>query len=158
MTDYRKATYDLHPAETRMKKRPVGSCYSINLSSDHHMGILNGSHEMTLTIIVNRVNTTPRVFFVDAWELGCGEDWSYETEEEFKQDHPGLLRDIEEAVSDGRAKFDHIIKREDGDYVMTNIGEVPIEEFREITAHQNGFDSYKELRECGYMVGNGYDA
>lgn len=39
----------------------------------------------------------------------------------------------------------------------TNIGEMPIEDLREILAYQYGFDSYEELRRAGYKFGNDYD-
>ena len=34
---------------------------------------------------------------------------------------------------------------ERADMVATNIGNVPIEDYREIVATQNGFDSYEEM-------------
>lgn len=42
-------------------------------------------------------------------------------------------------------------------YVSTNIGNVPIEDYREIVAMQNGFDSYDEMYQQGIRIGNGYD-
>ncbi len=39
----------------------------------------------------------------------------------------------------------------------TNIGNVPIEDYREIVATQNGFDSYEEMYNEGVRIGNGYD-
>lgn len=41
--------------------------------------------------------------------------------------------------------------------VATNIGNVPIEDYREIVANQNGFDSYDEMYNEGIRIGNGYD-
>lgn len=41
--------------------------------------------------------------------------------------------------------------------VETNIGSIPIEDFREIMALQNGFDSYDDMYSQGYRVGYGYD-
>lgn len=41
--------------------------------------------------------------------------------------------------------------------VVTNIGNVPIEDYREIIANQNGFDSYVEMYNEGIRIGNGYD-
>ncbi len=41
--------------------------------------------------------------------------------------------------------------------VATNIGQVPIEDYREIVASQHGFDSYDEMYREGYRIGNGYD-
>ena len=41
--------------------------------------------------------------------------------------------------------------------VQTNMGSVPIEDYREIVASQSGFDSYDEMYKQGYRIGNGYD-
>lgn len=41
--------------------------------------------------------------------------------------------------------------------VKTNIGTMPIEDYQEIVAIQNGFDSYENLRKQGYHLGGGYD-
>jgi N12 class adenine-specific DNA methylase/adenine-specific DNA methylase len=41
--------------------------------------------------------------------------------------------------------------------VETNIGKVPIEDYREIVAIQHGFDSYDDLLRQGFHIGNGYD-
>ena len=41
--------------------------------------------------------------------------------------------------------------------LATNIGKVPIEDYREIVAVQNGFDSYDEMYNEGIRIGNGYD-
>ena len=41
--------------------------------------------------------------------------------------------------------------------VQTNMGSVPIEDYREIVASQSGFDSYDEMYQQGYRIGNGYD-
>ena len=46
---------------------------------------------------------------------------------------------------------------ERSDMVATNIGKVPIEDYREIVAVQNGFDSYDEMYNEGIRIGNGYD-
>lgn len=43
-------------------------------------------------------------------------------------------------------------------YVKTNIGMIPIQDFREIIAVQNGFDSYEDLRKQGYHLGRDYDS
>lgn len=37
------------------------------------------------------------------------------------------------------------IVKERADMVATNIGNIPIEDYREIVATQNGFDSYDEM-------------
>ncbi len=41
--------------------------------------------------------------------------------------------------------------------VDTNIGDMPIEDYREITASQNGFDSYEDMYNQGVRLGNGSD-
>lgn len=43
------------------------------------------------------------------------------------------------------------------DSVQTNIGNIPIEDYREIVAYQYGFDSYETMYEEGFRIGNGYD-
>lgn len=41
--------------------------------------------------------------------------------------------------------------------VQTNMGSMPIEDYREIVASQSGFDSYDEMCHQGYRIGNVYD-
>ena len=41
--------------------------------------------------------------------------------------------------------------------VQTNMGSMPIEDYREIVSSQSGFDSYDEMYHQGYRIGNGYD-
>ena len=41
--------------------------------------------------------------------------------------------------------------------LQTNMGSMPIEDYREIVASQSGFDSYDEMHRQGYRIGNGYD-
>lgn len=41
--------------------------------------------------------------------------------------------------------------------VDTNIGNMPVEDYREIVASQNGFDSYDEMYSQGIRIGNGMD-
>lgn len=41
--------------------------------------------------------------------------------------------------------------------VETNMGTMPIEDYREVVASQAGFDSYDEMYEEGLRIGNGYD-
>jgi hypothetical protein len=42
-------------------------------------------------------------------------------------------------------------------FVETNIGKVPVEDYREIVAIQNGFDSYDDLYRQGFRIGDDYD-
>lgn len=41
--------------------------------------------------------------------------------------------------------------------VSTNMGDMPVEDYREIIAGQYGFDSYDELYAAGLRIGGGYD-
>ena len=41
--------------------------------------------------------------------------------------------------------------------VETNMGKIPVEDYREIVAQQHGFDSYDEMYAAGVRIGNGYD-
>lgn len=47
--------------------------------------------------------------------------------------------------------------REPEQTVETNIGTMPIEDYREIQATQNGFDSYEDMYSQGIRLGNGMD-
>ncbi|WP_220414466.1 hypothetical protein [Holdemanella biformis] len=48
-------------------------------------------------------------------------------------------------------------ERNETEEVQTNMGSIPIEDYREIVASQSGFDSYDEMYHQGYRIGNGYD-
>lgn len=37
--------------------------------------------------------------------------------------------------------------------VKTNIGEMPIEDYRDIVAQQNGFEDYEDMYNQGYRIG-----
>ena len=41
--------------------------------------------------------------------------------------------------------------------IETNIGSIPIEDYREIVAGQHGFDSYESMYKAGYRLGNNLD-
>lgn len=41
--------------------------------------------------------------------------------------------------------------------IKTNMGDMPVEDYREIVAGQYGFDSYDELYAAGLRIGGGYD-
>lgn len=41
--------------------------------------------------------------------------------------------------------------------IETNVGRMPLPEYREIKATQCGFDSYEEMFNAGYRIGNGLD-
>ncbi|WP_353057544.1 N-6 DNA methylase [Bacteroides acidifaciens] len=48
-------------------------------------------------------------------------------------------------------------ERNETEEVQTNMGSMPIEDYREIVASKSGFDSYDEMYHQGYRIGNGYD-
>lgn len=79
-----------------------------------------------------------------------GTEWFEEAENAFSQtpDYTECTPETIEALID---------TAERDDMVATNIGKVPIEEYREIVAFQNGFDSYDEMYNEGIRIGNGYD-
>ena len=79
-----------------------------------------------------------------------GTEWFEEAESAFSQtpDYTECTPETMEAL---------IETAERSDMVATNIGKVPIEDYREIVAVQNGFDSYDEMYNEGIRIGNGYD-
>ena len=79
-----------------------------------------------------------------------GTEWFEEAENAFSQtpDYTECTPETIEALID---------TAERDDMVVTNIGKVPIEEYREIVAFQNGFDSYDEMYNEGIRIRNGYD-
>ena len=79
-----------------------------------------------------------------------GTEWFEEADNAFKQ-----TPDLTDCTS---ATMNSLIENaERNDMVATNIGKVPIEDYREIVANQNGFDSYDEMYNEGIRIGNGYD-
>lgn len=79
-----------------------------------------------------------------------GTEWFEEADNAFKQtpDLTGCTSATMEALLENAER---------SDMVATNIGNVPIEDYREIVASQNGFDSYEEMYNEGIRIGNGYD-
>ena len=79
-----------------------------------------------------------------------GTEWFTQAEEQFKQtpDFTDCTKATMESVTKRAKNFE---------MVKTNIGNVPIEDYREIVASQNGFDSYEEMYNEGIRIGNGYD-
>ena len=79
-----------------------------------------------------------------------GTEWFAQDEEQFKQtpDFTDCTKATMESVTKRAKNFE---------MVKTNIGNVPIEDYREIVASQNGFDSYEEMYNEGIRIGNGYD-
>ena len=79
-----------------------------------------------------------------------GTEWFEDAEREFHK-----TPDLTDCTS---ATIEALIENaERADMVATNIGNVPIEDYREIVATQNGFDSYEEMYNEGIRIGNGYD-
>jgi len=79
-----------------------------------------------------------------------GTEWFDDAEREFHR-----TPDLTDCTS---ATMEALIENvERADMVATNIGNVPIEDYREIVATQNGFDSYEEMYNEGVRIGNGYD-
>ena len=79
-----------------------------------------------------------------------GTEWFEEADKAFRQ-----TPDFTECTTETMESL--IENTERSDMVATNIGKVPIEDFREIIANQNGFDSYDEMYNEGIRIGNGYD-
>ena len=79
-----------------------------------------------------------------------GTKWFTQAEEQFKEtpDFTDCTKATMESVTKRAKNFE---------MVKTNIGNVPIEDYREIVASQNGFDSYEEMYNEGIRIGNGYD-
>ena len=77
-------------------------------------------------------------------------EWFAQAEEQFKEtpDFTDCTKATMESVTKRAMNFE---------MVKTNIGNVPIEDYREIVASQNGFDSYEEMYNEGIRIGNGYD-
>lgn len=79
-----------------------------------------------------------------------GTEWFEDAEREFHK-----TPDLTDCTS---ATMEVLIENaERADMVATNIGNMPIEDYREIVATQNGFDSYEEMYNEGVRIGNGYD-
>ncbi len=79
-----------------------------------------------------------------------GTEWFAQAEEQFKE-----TPDFTDCTN---ATMESVTKRaKNFEMVKTNIGNVPIEDYREIVASQNGFDSYEEMYNEGIRIGNGYD-
>ena len=79
-----------------------------------------------------------------------GTEWFEDADREFHR-----TPDLTDCTS---ATMEALIENaERTDMMATNIGNVPIEDYREIVATQNGFDSYEEMYNEGVRIGNGYD-
>ena len=81
-----------------------------------------------------------------------GTEWFLEAEIRFleKPDFTDCTQDTMQSLI-SKAEKSSVIE------VQTNMGSMPIEDYREIVASQSGFDSYDEMYHQGYRIGNGYD-
>lgn len=39
------------------------------------------------------------------------------------------------------------------EYIETNIGIIPLSEYKELQAYKMGFNSYEEMHSCGIVIG-----
>lgn len=138
--------YRLERAYITSKETTI-TAYEILFNNDHHIGILNFTHELGLIVIPDRDSGFR---FHSAFEIGPGGDWDYRKEEDFAIDHPEIMPDLRKALSERRIVYDV-------ETVETNIGKVPIEDYRDIKAIQWGFNDYDDLRKQGYFLADGYD-
>ena len=96
----------------------------------------------------------------DDYEWHSADFYHFLIDEAFVFEDDGSVLGIRpELLADFKALSEHNgveCKVKDG-YVATNIGNVPVEDYREIVAMQNGFDSYDEMYQQGIRIGNGYD-
>ena len=77
-----------------IEPHPNGNYYIFYDSSTSN-GILRFTHELSVW-----VRKDDDIHFIQAYEIGCGEDWTYNKEEleMFNFDHPGVLDDIKERL------------------------------------------------------------
>ena len=110
------------------------------------------------------LHTEPEAFFdylgsIAHQELAdVGSEWFKGADEEFRSpsQYQNCTRETMLALVDEASREPELIN-DDRDMVQTNVGNVPIEDYREIVASQNGFDSYEDMYNQGFRIGNGYD-
>ena len=96
----------------------------------------------------------------DDYEWHGADFYHFLIDEAFVFEDDGSVLGIRpELLADFKALSEHngVECKVKDNYVATNIGNVPIEDYREIVAMQNGFDSYDEMYQQGIRIGNGYD-
>ena len=96
----------------------------------------------------------------DDYEWHGADFYHFLIDEAFVFEDDGSVLGIRpELLTDFRALSEHngVECKVKNGYVATNIGNVPVEDYREIVAMQNGFDSYDEMYQQGIRIGNGYD-
>ena len=77
--------------------------------------------------------------------------------EDYKLDKRDLVTTDYDELTERAMELEIQNVREQTQTVDTNIGHVPIEDYREIVALQNGFDSYEDMYDQGIRIGNGMD-
>ena len=83
-----------------------------------------------------------------------------EMEQEYMESHKGKEQEEGQAENSDFKENDLPFEEEpeeEGRMVDTNIGRMPIEDYREIIAMHYGFDSYADLRSQGGCIGHGMD-
>lgn len=80
---------------------PNGNYYIFYDQSSYN-GILHFTHELSVWVCKNGDD----ILFIQAYEIGCGEDWTYKKDEIelFNQDHPGVMDDIKERLNEYEAR------------------------------------------------------
>ena len=81
-----------------------------------------------------------------------GTEWFSESESRFLE-----KPDFKDCTQDTMQSLISEAEKSSVTEVQTNMGSMPIEDYREIVASQSGFDSYDEMYKQGYRIGNGYD-
>ena len=101
-----------------------------------------GDIEKTIDDLFDRINKIYARVTVDA------EDYAPVNEANL----PNLEKQYEESfktIDDDIAPVEELVE--------TNIGKIPVAEYRDMMAQQSGFDDYADMRRQGYKLGNKYD-
>lgn len=77
--------------------------------------------------------------------------------EDFKLDNCDLVETDYDELMERAVELEIQNVREQSQTVDTNMGNMPVEDYREIVAMQNGFDSYDDMYSQGIRLGNGMD-
>ena len=157
-------------AERRFKDAPtLTNCTPETM--DSLVSVTDTEHRKSIaTRLVDIVKDTDFYEYQDSLEVGETDEEAIENIQSHLSDATYVegiveyLEQMKENIEDEpvyRSKIDRLladVKELLPDaYVSTNIGNVPIEDYREIVAMQNGFDSYDEMYQQGIRIGNGYD-
>lgn len=98
MQDSVKPSYEINTYLIGGKRKA-----DVLVRQDRRAGILNFTHEISLSFEFGDDNS---IVFISCWEIGPGGDWTIDTAEEFEQEHPGLLKDIQDAILEKRTNLD----------------------------------------------------